>query len=43
MLEIVVHTNNSIEYKNWDFKYEYLRHCIDNSVSIRYIWYVYNV
>ena len=33
MLEIVVHTNNGIEQKNRDFKYEYLRQYKDNSVS----------
>ena len=33
MLEIVVHTNNGVELKNRDFKYEYLRQYKDNSVS----------
>ena len=33
MFEIVVHTNNSVERKNRDFKYEYLSQYKDNSVS----------
>ena len=33
MLEIVVHTNNGVEWKNRDFKYGYLRQYKDNSVS----------
>ena len=33
MLEIVVHTNNGVERKNRDFRYEYLRQWKDNSVS----------
>ena len=33
MLEIVVHTNNGVERKNRDFKYEYLRQYKDNPVS----------
>ena len=33
MLEIVVLTNNGVEQKNRDFKYEYLRQYKDNSVS----------
>ena len=33
MLEIVVHTNNGVERKNRDFKYECLRQYKDDSVS----------
>ena len=33
MLEIVVHTNNGVERKNRDFRYEYLRQYKDNSVN----------
>ena len=33
MIEIVVHTNNGVERKNWDCRYEYLRQYKDNSVS----------
>ena len=33
MLEIVLHTNNSVEPKNRDFTYEYLCQYKDNSVN----------
>ena len=32
-LEVVVNTNNGVERKNRDFKYEYLRQYKDNTLS----------
>jgi len=33
IIEVVVNTNNGVERKNRDFKYEYLRQYKDNSLS----------
>ena len=33
LIEIVVHTNDGVERKSRDFKYEYLKQYKDNSIS----------